>query len=162
MRRLAPLAVIPLLAAGLIGFTGGRASAVPQAAQPTPSQTCILVIFCFPSPKSRAQVRRRPRRRPRLRRQRPRPSHGGRPPRPSAARPPACRPLGLAGTPPADGRFSSGRPSPSPTTPRDASAVPGLVVSDATWTMTVSSATMTGFTYKGNVSLPVAGGGTAG
>ena len=50
--------------------------------------------------------------------------------------------------------------SPSPATPKDARAAPGLVVSNATWTMTVSSATMTGFTYKGNVSLPVAGGGT--
>ena len=29
-----------------------------------------------------------------------------------------------------------------------------------TWSMAVGSATMTGFTYKGNVSLPLAGGGT--
>ena len=52
MRRLAALTVAALLAAGLIGFTGGRASAVPQATQPTPSQTCILIIFCFPSSSS--------------------------------------------------------------------------------------------------------------
>ena len=45
-------------------------------------------------------------------------------------------------------------------TPKDASAAPGLVVSNATWTMTVGSATMTNFQYKGNVDLPLAGGGT--
>ena len=49
MRRVAPLAVIMLLAAGFFGLTGGRALAVTQAAQPAPSQTCILIIFCFPS-----------------------------------------------------------------------------------------------------------------
>lgn len=122
MRRLAPLAVISLLAAGLIGFTGSHASADTQAAQPTPSQTCILVIICFPVPPS---------------------SGPSSPPAPSL---PLPLPLPL--------------PSPSATTPRDATAAPGLVVSSATWTMTISSARMTGFTYKGNVSLPVAGGGT--
>ncbi len=45
-------------------------------------------------------------------------------------------------------------------TPKDASAAPGLVVSNATWTMSVDSATMTNFQYKGNVDLPLAGGGT--
>ncbi|HTR92115.1 MAG TPA: hypothetical protein VMI73_10275 [Trebonia sp.] len=45
-------------------------------------------------------------------------------------------------------------------TPKDATAAPGLVVSNATWTMTVDSATMTNFQYKGNVDLPLAGGGT--
>jgi hypothetical protein len=34
------------------------------------------------------------------------------------------------------------------------------VVSNVTWTMTVGSATMNGFVYKGNVNLPLAGGGT--
>jgi hypothetical protein len=161
MRRLAPLAVIPLLAAGLIGFTGGHARADPQAAQPTPSQTCILVIFCFPSAPSPSPSS--PATSPAAA-----PSPSASAPRPTAPHPTApgapvgpTPAAGLAGTPSADGRSSSGSPSPSPTTPRDASAAPGLVVSDATWTMTVSSATMTGFTYKGNVSLPVAGGGTA-
>jgi len=51
-------------------------------------------------------------------------------------------------------------PSPSPTQPKDATAADGLVVSNVTWTMTVGSATMNGFVYKGNVSLPLAGGGT--
>ena len=161
MRRLAPLAVVLVLAAGLIGFTGGRASAVPQAAQPTPSQTCILLIFCFPSSPS------------------PSPS----PSSPATASPAAPSPtatlsrptlptpaVGLpslpvtsaAGTaaPSASGTSPAASASRSPATPKDASAAPGLVVSDATWTMTVGSATMTRFTYKGNISLPVAGGGT--
>jgi len=164
MKRLAPLAVIALLAAGLTGFTGMRASAAPQAAQPTPSQTCVLIIICFPAPSS------------------PRPSSSAAPslplplplptpslptpslplPTPSLPSLPVPVPSGLASAARSavSGLASSGRPSPSATTPRDATAPPGLVVSNATWTMTVSSATMTKFTYKGNVSLPVAGGGT--
>lgn len=156
MRRLAPLAVTLLLVAGLIGFTGGLASAATQATRPTPSQTCILVIFCFPSSPS------------------PSPSPSASPPAAAAPSPSASPSLptpavglpGLPGTsaaaaaPSASGTSASGSPSPSATTPRDATAAPGLVVSDATWTMTVDSATMTGFTYKGNVSLPLAGGGT--
>jgi hypothetical protein len=154
MKRLAPLAVVALLAAGLIGFTGIRASAAPQAAQPTPSQTCILIIICFPSsPSSSPSSPAAPS--PSLPLPLPAPSL----PAPSVSVP---VPSGVAsaarsavrGLPP------SGRPSPSATTPRDATAAPGLVVSNATWTMTVSSATMTGFTYKGNASLPLAGGGT--
>lgn len=34
------------------------------------------------------------------------------------------------------------------------------MVSNVTWTMSVGSATMNGFVYKGNVNLPRAGGGT--
>jgi len=157
MKRLAPLAVIALLAAGLIGFTGMRASAAPRAAQPTPSQTCVLIIICFPAPSS------------------PRPSSSAAPslpvplPLPTPSLPSLPTPsvsvpdpsgLASAARSAVSGLSSSGRPSPSATTPRDATAAPGLVVSNATWTMTVSSATMTGFTYKGNVSLPLAGGGT--
>jgi hypothetical protein len=161
MRRLALLAAIALLAAGLVGFTGGRASAVPQAAQPTPSQTCILIIFCFPSAPSPSPSS--PATSPAAA-----PSPSASAPRPTAPHPTVTgAPVGpttgagLTGTPSAGGRSPSGSPSPSPTTPRDARAAPGLVVSSATWTMTVGSATMTGFTYKGNISLPVAGGGTA-
>jgi hypothetical protein len=161
MRRLAPLAVVLLLAAGLIGFTGGRASAVPQAAQPTPSQTCILLIFCFPSSPSPSPSPSSPataspaapsptatRSRPAL-------------PTPSVGLPslPVTSAAGTA-APSASGTSPAASASRSPATPKDASAAPGLVVSDATWTMTVDSATMTRFTYKGNISLPVAGGGT--
>ncbi len=155
MRRLALLAVIPLLAAGLIGFTGGYARADSQAPAPTPGQICILIIFCFPSapspgPSAPATSSAAA------------PSPSAAAPRPTGtAAPVAPTPgAGLTRTPSAGGRSPSGSPSPSPTTPRDATAAPGLVVSSATWTMAVGSATMTRFTYKGNISLPVAGGGT--
>jgi hypothetical protein len=161
MRRLAPLTVIVLLAAGLIGFTGSRASAVPQATQPAPSQTCILIIFCFPSSSSPSPSPSSPATAP--------PSAPAPSPTPSLPIPSVGLPS-LPGLPGASAaasavasakdKLSAGRASPSPTTPKDATAAPGLVVSNATWTMTVDSATMTKFTYKGNVSLPVAGGGT--
>src|SRR6185437_8535543 len=63
---------------------------------------------------------------------------------------------------PTDSASPTGSPSasPSPTQPHDATAASGLVVSNVTWTMTVGSATMNGFVYKGNVDLPLAGGGT--
>jgi hypothetical protein len=160
MRRLAPLGLIVLLAGGLIGLAGGHARADPQAAQPAPSQTCILIIFCFPSAPSPSPTApaTSPAATPPPSASAPRPAG----PHPTASGAPVVPTpaAGLTGTPSAGGRSPSGSPSPSPTTPRDARAAPGLVVSSATWTMTVGSATMTGFTYKGNVSLPVAGGGT--
>ena len=64
-----------------------------------------------------------------------------------------------AGSPSPTGSQSAS-PSPSPTQPKDATAAAGLVVSNVTWTMTVGTATMNGFVYKGNVNLPLAGGGT--
>jgi hypothetical protein len=155
MRRRAALAVAPLLlAAGLLGFGGGHASAAAQASSPTPSQTCILILICFPSSSS------------------PSPSAS-----PSATAP-AAGPSGTASssapapsagptaTPSASGSAgatpSAGSPSasPSPKQPKDATAAAGLVVSNVTWTMSVGSATMNGFVYKGNVNLPRAGGGT--
>lgn len=45
-------------------------------------------------------------------------------------------------------------------TPKVASVAPGLVAPSATWVITANSATLTGFTYVGNVNMPVAGGGT--
>lgn len=162
MKRLAPLAVIALLAAGLTGFTGIRASADPRAAQPTPSQTCILIIICFPAPPSPSPSSPAAPPLPLPSPSLPTPS----PPLPTPSLPvpsvPVPGPSGLASAARSAvrGLSSSGRPSSSATTPRDATAAPGLVVSGVTWTMTVNSATMTGFTYKGNVSLPVAGGGT--
>jgi hypothetical protein len=72
---------------------------------------------------------------------------------------------GQAGTPAASGSAGAtpsptGSPSPSPTQPKNATAAAGLVVPNVTWTMNVGSATLNGFVYKGNVNLPVAGGGT--
>lgn len=163
MRRLAALAVAPLLlAAGLMAFGGGHASAAAQAAQPTPSQTCILIVICIPSSPSPT----------------PTPSLSTAPSAaPSASAPAApsapgtTTPTGTpaasasAGATPSAGSPSptgspSASPSPSPTQPKDATAAAELVVSNVTWTMTVGSATMNGFVYKGNVNLPLAGGGT--
>jgi hypothetical protein len=163
VRRLAALAVAPLLlAAGLMAFGGGHASAAAQAAQPTPSQTCILIVICIPSSPSPT----------------PTPSSSTAPSAaPSASAPAApsapgtAAPIGApaasasAGATPSAGSPSptgspSASPSPSPTQPKDATAAAGLVVSNVTWTMTVGSATMNGFVYKGNVNLPLAGGGT--
>jgi hypothetical protein len=162
MKRLAPLAGAALLAAGLIGFTGIGASAAPQAAQPTPSQTCVLIIICFPAPASSSPGSSA---KPSL----PLPTPSLPLPTPSLPAPSLPLPsvsvpnpsaLASAAKSAVSGLSSGGRPSPSPTTPKNATAPPGLVVSNATWTMTVSSATLTGFTYKGNVNLPLAGGGT--
>jgi len=159
VRRLAGPAVALFLAtAALIGFGGGHASAAAQAAQPTPSQTCILLILCMPASGSPS----------------PTPSASAPPTAPSA---PATVPSGAASptgapaasapagaTPSAGGPSPTGStsasPSPSPTQPKDATAADGLVVSNVTWTMTVGTATMNGFVYKGNVDLPLAGGGT--
>ncbi len=157
MRRLGALAVAPLLlAAGLLGFGGGHASAA-QSSTPAPAQTCILLLICFPSSSS------------------PSPSAGPSTTAPSvpAASPSRTAPssapapsAGVTATPTASGSAgatpSTGSPSasPSPTQPKDATAAAGLVVSNVTWTMTVGSATMNGFVYKGNVNLPRAGGGT--
>lgn len=170
MRRLAALAAVPLLAAGLVAFTGGHALAAAQADQPTAGQQCILIIFCLPSPggatpspgSSAAAL--------------PSPSVSATVPSgvPSSAAPTPT--TGATGTPsasaPADATPSAGSPSPAdspsptgsasptPTQPKDATAASGLVVPNVTWTMTVGSATMNGFVYKGNVDLPLAGGGT--
>jgi hypothetical protein len=153
-----------LVTAALIGFGGGHASAAAQATQPTPSQTCILLILCMPSSGS------------------PSPSPSGSSPAtapsaapsasatvPSGAASPTGTPAASAsagatpsaGSPSPTGSTStSPSPSPSPTQPKDATAAAGLVVSNVTWSMTVDSATMNGFVYKGNVNLPLAGGGT--
>jgi hypothetical protein len=172
VRRPAALAVAPLLlAAGLMAFGGGHASAAAQATQPTPSQTCILIVICVPSSASPT----------------PAPSASSSSTAPSAtpspsgsAAPSAPGTATSTGTPaasasagatPSAGSSSStgspsptgspsASPSPSPTQPKDATAADGLVVSNVTWTMTVGSASMNGFTYKGNVNLPLAGGGT--
>lgn len=158
MKRLATLAaLLLLLSAGLIGF-GGRASAAPRAAAPKPSQTCVLIIFCFPSSSSPSPSSSPPA------------SSGPLPSGTAAASAPAptAGPTAAPSASTAAGATpSASGPSPSATagskkavTPKDASAASGLVVPNVTWTMSVGTATMTGFTYKGNVNLPLAGGGT--
>jgi hypothetical protein len=175
MRRLVALAAVPLLVAGLIAFTGGRALAATQAGQPT-GQTCILIIFCIPSPTSSASPS--PSSSASASSAAPSPSASATAPSgtaSSAAASPTIRPTGspsasaspdatpTAGSPSPTSSASptvSPSASPSPTQPHDATAASGLVVSNVTWTMTVGSATMNGFVYKGNVDLPQAGGGT--
>lgn len=176
MKRLTVLAVVPLLfTVGLLGLSVGRASAVPRRAQPAPSQSCILVIICTgssPTPSSPGTPSPSGS---------PSPSASGSasPPAPAPSAGPTVTPSGSASaTPSASGTASptgsgtaspTGSPSPSPTgtphrkrkaAPKDGTVAPGLVASSVTWTMTVDSATMTGFTYLGNVNMPVAGGGT--
>jgi hypothetical protein len=161
VRRRAALAVVPLLVtAALIGFGGGHASAAAQASQPTPSQTCILLILCLPSSGSPSPT-------PSASSPATAPSASASATAPSVGASPTGTPAASAsaGATPSAGSPSptgspSASPSPSPTQPKDATAAAGLVVSNVTWTMTVGSATMNGFVYKGNVDLPVAGGGT--
>ena len=184
MKRLAVLSLAALLCtAGVLGIGGGRARAAAQAATPSPSptQTCVLVIFCFgtsPSPS--------PTPTPSDSSGTPSPSASPTPSPSATADPTASAPTADPSTsaaPSVSASASAGSPSstdsPTPTdspsaagtasagakkkaavTPKDATAAPGLVVSNATWTMTVDSATMTNFQYKGNVDLPLAGGGT--
>ena len=167
MRRLAALAAGPLLlAAGLMAFGGGHASAAAQATQPTPSQTCILIVLCIPSSPSPTPAPSSSSTAPSAA---PSPSASAAPSTPGTATSTAPAPTRATGTPgasasagatPSAGSPSPTGPSPSPTQPKNASAAAGLVVSNVTWTMTVGSATMNGFVYKGNVNLPLAGGGT--
>jgi hypothetical protein len=164
VRRLAALAVAPLLlAAGLMAFGGGHASAAAQAAQPTPSQTCILIVICIPSSPSPTPTPSSSSTAPSAA---PSASAPGAPSAPGTATPTGAPAASAsAGATPSAGSPSptgspSASPSPSPTQPKDATAAAGLVVSNVTWTMTVGSATMNGFVYKGNVNLPLAGGGT--
>jgi hypothetical protein len=161
VKRLAALAAGPLLlTAALIGFGGGHASAAAQAAQPTPSQTCILLILCVPSSTSPSPT---PSASSPATASSPAPSasatvpSGGASPTGTQAASASAGATPSAGSPSPTGSPS---PSPSPTQPKDASAAAGLVVSNVTWSMTVGSATMNGFVYKGNVNLPLAGGGT--
>lgn len=174
MKRLAALAAVPLLlTAGLIGLGGGHASAVPRAAQPTPTQTCILIILCSggsssPSPSSSASASLPA---PSASASSPGASGTASPPTPTAGPTVTSSPTpspspSASATPSASG--PSGAPSPVVTTtsggkrkvtPKDGSVSSGLVASSATWEMSVDSATMTKFTYLGNVNMPVAGGG---
>jgi hypothetical protein len=167
VRRLAALAVAPLLlAAGLMAFDGGHASAAARAAQPTPSQTCILIVICIPSSPSPTPTPSSSSTAPSAAPSTSAPGAPGAPSAPGTATPtgtPAASASAgatpSAGTPSPTGSPSAS-PSPSPTQPKDATAAAGLVVSNVTWTMTVGSATMNGFVYKGNINLPLAGGGT--
>lgn len=165
MRRLTALAVVPLLAVvAFMGFGGGHASAAARAPQPAPSQTCVLLIICFPASASPSAAPSSPTATPSPSA----PSSAAASPSTAPGAKPSAHPSSTA-TPSATGSPSS-TGSPSPTTspsaspsltqPKNATVAPGLVVSNVTWTMTVGTATMNGFVYAGNVNLPLAGGGT--
>ena len=170
VRRLAALAAAPLLlAAGLMAFGGGHASAAAQAAQPTPSQTLhpdrlLHPVFRQPDPDPEFAVDGAGRRAAPSASAAPSATGARRAPAPTGAtarRVPFGRRHAVRGQPVPHGEpVSVPSPSPSPTQPKNATAAAGLVVSNVTWTMTVGSATMNGFVYKGNVNLPLAGGGT--
>jgi hypothetical protein len=185
MKRLAVLSLAALLfTAGVIGLGGGRAVAAAQAA-PTPTQTCVLIIFCTssspsptpspsasspgpspaPSPSATESASPTPTASPSTPGAPQSPTatpsaSGSASATPSASDPSATGSATPSGSPSATATDSAGRKKKAAVTPKDASAAAGLVVSNATWTMTVDSATMTNFQYKGNVDLPLAGGGT--
>jgi hypothetical protein len=162
-RLLAGAAVPAVLAAGLVGVIASQNSA---AAAPMASQGCVLGVICLPSPTPSSSATPSPSTTPT-----PAPSSSATPdPSPTAGDP------SLTVTPSASASASASPASSNPAavaTPTAsattagkaaqklaATAAGGLVASDATWTMTASSATMDGFTYQGNVNMPVAGGGT--
>ena len=172
MKRLLAAAAVPtLLAAGLSGVIGSQHSA---AAAPLASQGCVLGIICLPSPSptptSTPSSSATPS--PSAPTPTPAPSTSTSAPEPSpTAGDPSATPSpsvspSVSSSPASSDPAAAPTPTASGTAVRkavrklDAAAPGGLVASDATWTMTASSADMTGFTYQGNVSLPMAGGGT--
>jgi hypothetical protein len=172
VKRLLAVAAVPtVLAAGLIGVIGSQHSA---AAAPLASQGCVLGIICLPTPTptptpsataTPSPSAPTPTPAPSTRTSTPAPDPSPTVGDPSATASPSVSPSASA-SPASPDPAAAPSPTASGTAPRkavpklDAAAPGGLVVSAATWTMTASSADMTGFTYQGNVSLPVAGGGT--
>ncbi len=150
MRR--PLTVTALslaLVAGILGTVGaGGASAATRS---QPAQTCILGICFGPSPS--------PTPTPTPSASSSSPSSPNPLPLPSVSLPvvgtslPASLPAGssASGTAKANGKKAA---------QKNASADPGLVSSAATEVLTAGSATLDHFTYEGNVTLPVGGGGS--
>jgi hypothetical protein len=175
MNRLLALSALPLvLAAGMLGASGTHRLAV-AAAQPSP--TCVLVIVCLPgssssptpSPSSPAPTPSPTSASPSPTSASPSPTSASPSPTasPSASPGPVPSPSGGGPGPTGSGMPSaSPSPSPSPSASRKraaaklAAATPGLVASSATTVLTAGSATLAGFTYAGNVDMPVAGGGT--
>jgi hypothetical protein len=163
VRRPLAFGVLPaLLAAGLIGVTSAGHTAV---AAPMSSQGCILGILCIPSSSPS------PTPTPTATTATPAPTAT---PSPSASAPGSTVPSATpTGSVPAAGSTSpsasspgcilgivclSGSPSPTSTAQRTASAAGGTVAAAATSVLTAGSAALTGFTYQGNVNMPVAGG----
>lgn len=161
MNRLLAFTALPVaLAAGMLPSVA--------VASPTPSQTCILGIVCLPggspsptaSPSSPAPGPSSPT---------PSPTSASTGPSPTGS--PSAGPTPVTPTP---SGTSPGAASPSPSATgtgkhrsrkpkakaKSAAAAASLVASSATSVLTAGSATLSGFTYQGNVDMPVAGGGT--
>jgi hypothetical protein len=159
-RLLAGVAVPAVLAAGLVGVIASQNSA---AAAPMASQGCVLGIICLPSPTPTPSSSATPS--PSSPAPTPSASTSAPDPSPTAAGPsstvtPSASASASSNPAVAPTPTASGSPAGKATEKLAAAAPGGLVASAATWTMTASSATMDGFTYQGNVDVPVAGGGT--
>lgn len=166
-RLLACAALAVVLAAGMLGVSGARQVA---AAAAQPSQTCVLGIICLSggsssptsSPSSAPTGSPTASPSPTSASPSPTPSASATGPSPSASSTPAAGPT-ASGTPSAAASPSataspSGTAQPKKATAKRATAAAGLVASIATGVLTAGSATMTGFTYQGNVDMPTAGG----
>jgi hypothetical protein len=114
------------------------APAVPAApaAPGRPGGTCVLLIFCFPSPN-------------------PSPS-----PSPSPGPSSAGSSPGAPGSPQPSGPAAPGSKKGKHSAPRRAPAGAGLVAATATSVIKAGSATMDGLAYQGAANVPAAGGGT--
>ena len=161
-RTLAVAAMPAVLVAGMLGTSG-----VAKAASAQPDGNCILGIICLPSasptptPSSSA----------------PSPTPTA-PSSPSASASPSPTPsIGQSGTAgpsprPTPAASASASPSPSGTSTsgaggkgkkvavKEAAAPSAITASAADSVLTAGSVTLTDFQYKGNVSMPVSGGGT--
>lgn len=154
MRR--PLALTALslaLVAGTVIAAGTRQASAATAA---PNQVCILGICIGPSssPTSGPSAS-------------PSASASSTPsgvPTPSVSLPVALPTASGTALPKSPLGGVTGSPSATatakPAAQKRAAADPGLVASSATEVLTAGSATMTGLTYRGNVKVPLAGGGT--
>ena len=148
MRR--PLTVTALslaLVAGILGTVGaGGASAATRS---QPAQTCILGI-CFGPSSSPTPT--------------PTPSASSSSPNPLPL-PSVSLPVGTslpvgASLPVGSSASGTAKANGKKAAQKNAAADPGLVASAATEVLTAGSATLDHFTYAGNVTLPVGGGGS--
>ena len=127
---------LALVAGTLTATSAEQASAATTASQP--GQVCILGICFGPSPS-------------------PSPSASSSAPNPLPL--PTILPLPTA-VPSVPGLVSPSSSAAAKSAAQKNAADPGLVATSATEVLTAGSATMTGFAYQGNVSVPVAGGGS--
>lgn len=159
MSRLLALTVLAIaLAAGMLTATGAQRAG---AATASPGDICILGIICFAGPSSSPTPSpSTPARGPSLPGPLPSATIGLPVPTASPSGPTASG--SPASTSPAASPAASGTPKAgsNKAVRKDGAVPPGLVASTAGSVLTAGSATMSGFVYRGNVNMPVAGGGT--